>query len=520
MFTTRLLLPTLALLLGSSAPLSAQALVPVIKRTDQVSPINVPMLQPDAVRAANGDLIACGEMKGDILPGDKVNFVRSSDGGKTWSDVYLTMEADNPATQGVSVTGMYRRDDGAILLCRLTAEMLGDLGSRTTESFEVWESRDDGYTFTPLSELPMHPAGLNAPYLQLVEFPDGSLIMPGFVEKLGNGYWRSTDGGKSWEDFRVVWTDPPTDAKGRLDFNETSYVVLEGDRILAVARNDVDKVFYSIRSDDAGKTWSMPKALNLVGGSPAVHRLADGRLLLAYRDAGKPGLGLAVSDDDGEHWRYAYNLPEPEGVPAFYASLWQRPADDKHWQPGEGHVGYPAFIDLPDGDVYVVWHLQNQAMKTTGDLPNFGLAGTLLSATESTEAQEHHFPAAQIGTLLRAQQRTGSPAVAALLDGTQVKGVEVTPLRIENRTSPEGEVHDAADDFFYVTGGEAVFHLGGELVSPREYSPGNRAGKSVRGDVRDYRVGPGDLVVIPRGTVHRITCPDGFVEVLVIKRSD
>lgn len=501
-------------------PLLAQNHVPVIKRTDRVTGETYSALQPDAVIAANGDLIACGEMKGDILPGDKVNFVRSTDGGKTWSEPYFTLEAENPETQGVSVTGMYCRDDGVILICRLVAEMLGGLHTRTTASFDIYASYDNGQSFEFYSKVPMHPGGLNAPYLQLVKLPDGSLIMPGFVEKVGNGYWQSNDEGKTWSEFRVVWQDPVEGAKKRLHFNETAYQVLDGNRVLAVARNDVDKVFYTIQSDDSGQTWSQPRALNLVGGSPAMHRLPDGMLLLAFRDAGRPGLGVAVSEDDGEHWRYAYHLPEPSGVARFYASLWQRPKDDQHWQPGEGHVGYPAFLELPNGDAYVVWHVQDRDMDLPEGWPSFCLAGTLISGTERTVASEQIFTAAQVGTLLRAQQRTGSPAIASLIDDAQSKGLTITPLRIEGRDSLEGEVHDAADDIFIVLAGEGKFHLGGELVEPRTYSLGNRAGKAVTGDVRTYRVGAGDVVFVPRGTAHRITCPDGVLEVIVIKRSD
>jgi quercetin dioxygenase-like cupin family protein len=124
---------------------------------------------------------------------------------------------------------------------------------------------------------------------------------------------------------------------------------------------------------------------------------------------------------------------------------------------------------------------------------------------------------AQIGTLLRGQKFTGPAAVAALVNKSQGLGMEITPLRIENRTSADAEVHAAEEDIFYVLDGAAAFHLGGTLHDTWEYSPGNQAGHEQR-DATEYVVGAGDVVVIPRGTVHRITCPDGFVEVLMIKR--
>lgn len=498
---------------------AAAEMVPTVTRTDVVFDGDTALLA-DAVVAENGDLIVSVETRGDVKPGATALFVRSTDGGKTWSDVYLAMPPDDPATQGVSLTSMIRRDDGVILACRMIVEMPEGLGSRKTLSIDVLASEDNGRTFNELASVPIDPAGLNGPYMEMVALPNDSLIMPGFVQNRGNGYWESKDGGRTWSKFRVVWDDPPKDAKQNLWFNETAYVVTGDTSILAVARNDLDKVFYSIRSNDLGRTWTEPKALNLVGGSPALHRLENGTLLLAYRDAAAPGLALAVSDDQGEHWRFDRHLPVPESLPKLHAAHWTRPADDQHWQPLEGHFGYPAFVDLPDGDVYVVSHVHNSNMNVGPGKDSFTAVGHVISLKDAEVASEQLFSAAQIGTLLRAQQRTGSPAVAALIDTQQGEGLSITPLRIENRTSSEGELHDNEDDLFYILDGEATFHLGGELVQPREYGPGNRAGKSVSGDVRDYVVGAGDLVFIPRGTVHRITCPGGFVEVLVIKRAD
>jgi mannose-6-phosphate isomerase-like protein (cupin superfamily) len=493
---------------------------PVVLRSDLISGHETPVLQVDTVVAANGDIIVSGEEMGDTIPGDRVSFFRSGDGGSTWTGPYLTLEADNPTCHGVSVTSMNRRDDGVILMCRGTYASPTGLENRKVLSQDVLASRDNGLTFTFLSSVPIHPAGLNAPYLNMVLFPGGDLIMPGFVENLGCGYWRSDDGGASWHDFRVVWQDPPNGASDPLWFNETSYVVTDNGPIVAVARNDVNKVFYTIRSDDGGSSWTEPRALNLVGGSPALHKMPDSRLLLAYRDAAAPGLALAVSDDEGQSWQFAYHLPLPKGVPPFDKVHWTRPTDDQAWQPLEGHFGYPGFADLPGGDVYVTWHVVNRDMRVPEGKPQMCAVGTLLSGHEVVQIEERLLSAARIGTLLRAQKRTGVAALAALVAPEESHGRAVTPLRIVNRTSLDAEVHDQEDDLFIVLDGEAIFHLGGELLNSYEYSPGNRAGTDTQGHVRAYRVGPGDLVYIPRGTVHRITCADGFVEVIVVKNID
>lgn len=515
---TAMLLVTCGLMLLSGECYAGST--PVVMRTDLISGYDVPVLQVDAVVAANGDIIVSGEEVGDVLPGDKVSFFRSSDGGATWAGPYLTLNAEDETHHGVAVTGMYRRGDGVILMCQGTYASPTGLEDRKVVALDIFASRDNGLTFTKLSGVPIHPAGLNAPYLNMVALPDGRLIMPGFVENLGCGFWQSVDGGESWQAFSVVWRDPPQGAKDPLWFNETSYVVTDSGSIVAVARNDVNKVFYTIRSEDGGASWTEPRALNLIGGSPALHKMPNGMLLLAYRDAAAPGLALAVSEDEGLHWRFAYHLPLPEGVPPLDAAHWTRPEDDQAWQPLEGHYGYPSFADLLGGDVYVAWHVVNRDMRVAEGKPQICAVGALLSGQAANQAEERLFSAARIGTLLRAQKRTGTSAVSALLAPEESHGFIITPLRIENRTSLDAEVHEREDDLFIVIDGEAVFHLGGELVNAYEYGPGNRAGTGTVGDIRPYRVGPGDMVYVPRGTTHRITCVDGFVEVLVVKHVD
>ena len=99
------------------------------------------------------------------------------------------------------------------------------------------------------------------------------------------------------------------------------------------------------------------------------------------------------------------------------------------------------------------------------------------------------------------------------------QSLEITPTRVENRTSLDAEVHTSEDDIFYILDGKATFYLGGTLHDTWEYSPGNQAGHEQRGATETV-VGPGDLVFVPRGTVHRFSCAGGFVELLMIKRAD
>ncbi|MFL6468394.1 MAG: hypothetical protein ACJ72Z_10600 [Pyrinomonadaceae bacterium] len=77
------------------------------------------------------------------------------------------------------------------------------------------------------------------------------------------------------------------------------------------------------------------------------------------------------------------------------------------------------------------------------------------------------------------------------------------------------ELHDSSDDIYYVLAGEATLAIGGELVEPTEISPGEWRSKTVKGG-NPFRVKKGDLVVVPRGTVHqRTVVKKGFSMILV-----
>ena len=72
----------------------------------------------------------------------------------------------------------------------------------------------------------------------------------------------------------------------------------------------------------------------------------------------------------------------------------------------------------------------------------------------------------------------------------------------EKRDSGDAEVHDAADDVFYVLEGSAELTLGGKLDNPREATPGEwKSAKIVDG--KTFTIKKGDLIVVPRGTPHQ-----------------
>ena len=93
--------------------------------------------------------------------------------------------------------------------------------------------------------------------------------------------------------------------------------------------------------------------------------------------------------------------------------------------------------------------------------------------------------------------------------------MRVAVFHDEDRQNDLYEVHDSSDDIYYVLDGEATLALGGELVEPNEISPGEWRSKTVKGG-NPFVIKKGDLVVVPRGTVHQRTATgDGFSMILI-----
>jgi mannose-6-phosphate isomerase-like protein (cupin superfamily) len=91
--------------------------------------------------------------------------------------------------------------------------------------------------------------------------------------------------------------------------------------------------------------------------------------------------------------------------------------------------------------------------------------------------------------------------VADLIGGEGMQ-LRVAIQHDEKKDSADAEVHDAADDVFYVLSGSAELTLGGALENPREASKGEwKSAKIIGGQT--FTITKGDLIVVPRGTPHQ-----------------
>lgn len=81
------------------------------------------------------------------------------------------------------------------------------------------------------------------------------------------------------------------------------------------------------------------------------------------------------------------------------------------------------------------------------------------------------------------------------------------------------EVHQTCDDIYFVRLGTARAQLDGTLINGKEDSPGEIRGSGVTG-ARSFEVGPGDIVWIPRNTVHFMNPTSPKLGYLLVKTCD
>lgn len=86
-------------------------------------------------------------------------------------------------------------------------------------------------------------------------------------------------------------------------------------------------------------------------------------------------------------------------------------------------------------------------------------------------------------------------------------------------SKPAPELHADKDEIFYVLSGSAQATLGGELTGARPLNATESRGTGVQGGVTQG-VGPGDVLSVPRGTVHQLDPGAGFIVYLGITLFD
>jgi hypothetical protein len=152
-----------------------------------------------------------------------------------------------------------------------------------------------------------------------------------------------------------TWTGPITVAeKAGHSFCEADFVELDTGRIVSYLREEKHPPnSFKALSDDGGKTWQGPYRAGLLSclGRPSAKLLRTGEVVVTYR-----------CDYSGMFCLYTENqdqagTPTPEHERVFGRNLML----DIDRGP-INHYGYSGWTELPDGDIFVVQHIIDDAL--------------------------------------------------------------------------------------------------------------------------------------------------------------
>ncbi|NKB66098.1 MAG: hypothetical protein GKR89_03470 [Candidatus Latescibacteria bacterium] len=335
----------------------------------------------DIAQAADGTLVCTyrESMGHSSRPFSRIIVRRSHDRGLTWGPRQVVVER----TEEEAARGLGRLNCSRITACA-DGSLLLIVDLLLKESFEEYllpgmcmnlllRSRDHGATWEGPEE-----TGISEGIVPSIkELTHGNLIVgvteqwPGakgaedYVEVQTS--YLSSDGGRSWEGpFKVPNPEgtPATGLPWRL--NEGDYAELDDGTLVLYMREDGEHLSaWKSLSRDGGRTWSVPVRTQMMHclGRPSVGRLRSGEIAVTYRvSCGlSTSLGLYVETArealSGFPVR-AGDAADPENYNRQTEARFAFLDNDRALSADSGYSGW---VQLPDGALYVVNYITDDA---------------------------------------------------------------------------------------------------------------------------------------------------------------
>jgi Neuraminidase (sialidase) len=313
---------------------------------------------PTITRRRNGQLVlvCSGGRDEHVCPFGRVEYMTSSDDGKTWS--WPRVILDGPIDDRDA--GVMETSKGTLLVTSFSslayeatlvqaekspsswpkarlvrwrsAHARADAAQRK-QALGVWmiRSTDGGLTWSR-----RYDSIVNSPHGP-IELSDKRLLYAGIRLWQGRrvGVCISVDDGLTWKWLAEI---PTRGGDRHQDYHELHAVETSG-RIVVHIRNH-NRTNYretlQCHSSDGGKTWSKPRSIGVWGLPSHLLKLRDGRLLMSYGHRRKPFGNLARLSEDG-------------------GATWSKPLTISDDGAG-GDLGYPSTVQVADGSLVSVWY--------------------------------------------------------------------------------------------------------------------------------------------------------------------
>lgn len=311
---------------------------------------------PTVTRRANGQLIVAwsGGRESHVCPFGRVELMRSSDNGLTWS--WPEVVWDSPIDDRDA--GVCETAHGSLLVTTFTSlayeEILAKAKDWPEEKLARWRavqrrttpgqrqallgnwmlrSTDGGMTWSTPFRVP-----LNSPHGP-VQLSGGRLLYAGKqLWDAGHkvGVADSSDDGRTWRWLADIPARPGDSVE---EYHELHAIQAASGKIVAQIRNHNranENETLQCESTDGGRSWSIPHAIGVWGLPSHLLRLKDGRILMTYGYRRPPFGNLArVSADEGRTWSGPLTLSDDSSI---------------------GDLGYPSTVELPGGKLLSIWY--------------------------------------------------------------------------------------------------------------------------------------------------------------------
>jgi hypothetical protein len=227
------------------------------------------------------------------------------------------------------------------------AQLLGLDPSQRLDTFGILQpirilrSTDGGRSFEEFSQISSDPQKKTGCSFRgnMVELPSGELLLAACWRRTSAARhtdfcMHSLDAGRTWVAKGVIAEDP-TGSEG---YSETHLYRSPEGELVALMRTDSAQLSIS-RSRDDGQNWSPPQRSSIWGYPFHALLHSSGRVLLSWGYRKQPyGVKGKVLKPD---------LSDLETAPEFYI--------DQYAEPTASGGGYPAAVELPDGSCLVVY---------------------------------------------------------------------------------------------------------------------------------------------------------------------